>query len=474
MTKQKIKDTLVSSASILVIILVALVAFLLQNRTEYWVSHSDNVKIHVMEIYTLVQGAESDLRGYLITDDTSYMEPLGSVRAQLRVRTRSLAGMISDNLEQVQTMSRYGAYAEARMNVLEKIYSLYRVGKKEKALEIVNSDVGENMMKEVEGLKDRMIAEENRLLYERQYANIILQRISLILLTLATIFAGYSLHRLYKRVSPLINELNVSNTNLRSTIDEKNKEIERRKEAEEHNAELIKMLTAKNEELNHFAYIASHDLQEPLRTVNNFIEVFKEDYGSKLDKDADQYFDFITGATSRMKALIEGLLSYSRLGKSRGAEKVDLNELMHGVKENLHAAIVAKKASVEWEPLPTLACMKTETTQLFQNLVNNALKYSLPAVAPLVRIGVEEKAQEWEFCVSDNGIGIPKEQQGRIFNMFSRLHGDGEYQGQGIGLAFCKKIAELHGGRIWVSSVPGQGSSFYFTVSKNIKDETEA
>ncbi len=474
MARQKIRDTIVSSASILVIVLVALVAFVLQNRTEYWVSHSDNVKIHVMEVYSLVQGVESDLRGYLLTDNASYLEPLGSVRAKLRTRTRALTDLVSDNLTQVETMSRYGAYAEARMNVLEKIYRLNEVGKKDKALEIINSDVGERMMGEVKALKDKMLAEETQLHYQRQYANIILQRISLVLLTLATVFACFSLYRLYKRISPLINDLNASNANLRSTIEEKNTEIELRREAEAQNAELIKMLTAKNEELNHFAYIASHDLQEPLRTVNNFIEVFKEDYGDKLDRDADQYFDFITGATSRMKALIEGLLSYSRLGKSRGAESVDLNELMNNVKVNLHAAIVAKDAVVEWGPLPTLVCLRTETTQLFQNIVNNAIKYTAPSVVPLVDISAQESAQEWEFCVSDNGIGIPEGQQAKIFNMFSRLHGDGEYQGQGIGLAFCKKIAELHGGRIWVKSAPGQGSSFYFTLSKNIKDETEA
>jgi len=474
MSKQRIKDSIISSASVLVIVLIALIAFLLQNRMEYWVTHSNTVKVKIIEVFDQVQGAESSLRGYLLTGDTSYAQPFGAVRVKVETNLHSLRDLVSDNPTQVSHLARYRAHCEAKLNIMDSTYIAYRAGLREKALGIVETDVGESLMNKAETLKDEMLAEENHLLYERQHFNIILQQVSLALLTLATIFACYSLYRLYKRIGPLITNLDISNANLRDSIEEKNKEIDLRKAAEAHNEELIKMLTGKNEELNHFAYIASHDLQEPLRTVNNFIDVFKEDYGDKLDGDAQQYFDFITGATARMKALIEGLLSYSRLGKSRGAERVDLNQVMDGVKVNLTAAIMAKNAVVDAEPLPALVCMRTEITQLFQNLVNNALKYTAPGVRPQVFVKARERSSLWEFCVSDNGIGIAKEQQAKIFNMFSRLHGDGEYHGQGIGLAFCKKIVELHGGTIWVKSAPGQGSSFYFTISKKLKDETEA
>jgi light-regulated signal transduction histidine kinase (bacteriophytochrome) len=260
---------------------------------------------------------------------------------------------------------------------------------------------------------------------------------------------------------------------LQQSIAEKSREIELRKKLEVRNRQLIDRLTAKNEELNHFAYIASHDLQEPLRTVDNFIEVFKEDYGDKLDDKAHQYFDFINGATGRMKGLITGLLNYSRLGKSRGAEPIKLNELLEGVKGNLAAAIKAKIAELHIGEMPKVVCMKTETALLFQNLINNAIKYTAANVRPKVTVLAQEMEDRWQFSVADNGIGIAVIHQSKIFNMFSRLHGDGEYQGQGIGLAFCKKIVELHGGSIWVESAPGQGSTFYFTISKKLKDEAE-
>lgn len=475
MSKQRIQDSIISSASILVIVLVALVAFLLQNRTEYWVLHTNNVKVQVIEVFDLVQGAESNLRGYLLTGDTSYIQPhFEATKIKVSTQFHSLADLVKDNPVQVATLARYQAHCKAKLNIIDSTYLMFNAGRREKAMQIVKTGVGESLMNKAEMLKNKMLEVENQLLYERQHFNIILQQISLALLTLATIFACFSLYRLYKRIGPLITNLDISNANLRESIEEKNKEITLRAAAEAKNEELIKMLTGKNEELNHFAYIASHDLQEPLRTVNNFIDVFKEDYGDKLDDDAHQYFDFIIGATTRMKALIEGLLSYSRLGKSRGAERVDLNEVMEGVKINLTAAIMTKNALVDFEPLPTVVCMKTEITQLFQNLVNNALKYTAPDVAPRVFVKVKEKNSSWEFCIEDNGIGIPPEQQTKIFNMFSRLHGDGEYHGQGIGLAFCKKIVELHNGKIWVKSNIGQGSSFYFTISKKLKDETEA
>ncbi|MBK9018161.1 MAG: hypothetical protein IPM82_31225 [Saprospiraceae bacterium] len=201
--------------------------------------------------------------------------------------------------------------------------------------------------------------------------------------------------------------------------------------------------------------------------MNNFIEVFREDYGEKLGEDAHQYFDFILGATHRMKALIQGLLNYSRLGKSRSAEILNLNEMLAEIKENLAAAISSKNAVVEVGKLPSINCMKTETMQLFQNLINNAIKYTAPGVVPTITVNAEDRGDAWEFCIADNGIGIPDTQQDKIFNMFSRLHAEGDYEGQGIGLAFCKKIVELHGGKIWFESEPGNGSRFYFTISKD-------
>ena len=473
MIKQKIRDSIISGVSTLAIVLVAIVSLLLQNNVERQVSHSVDTKIHILEVHGLLQDYESGVRGYLITNDTSFLSPFNEVKQKMATRLESLHEMTADDPRQQALLIRFRAHSMAKLEFMGKVFRVQFAGQHDQAAELISSNVGESLMLKVEELKDEMMVEEDRLLYGKRYDNIMLQRISLIFLTVATLLAAYSLYRLYKKIGPLITNLDLANENLHTTIDEKNQELELRKQAEQKNAQLIDILTAKNAELNHFAYIASHDLQEPLRTVNSFIEVFKEDYGEKLGGDAHQYFEFMLGATRRMKSLIEGLLNYSRLGKSRGAEEVDLNEVLTAVKENLAATIEFKHAAVEVVPLPTLKCMKTETTQLFQNLINNAIKYTAAGVAPKVTISAEEKGNAWEFCVADNGIGIPQAQQGKIFSMFSRLHGDGEYEGQGIGLAFCKKIIELHGGRIWVTSELGQGSTFYFTISKKMKNEAE-
>ncbi|MBI1226692.1 MAG: hypothetical protein GC192_15770 [Bacteroidetes bacterium] len=473
MINSKLTNLIVSTASVLVVTLVGITSILFQNKSEDRIAETYEVKVKIMEVFQLLRSMESRQRGYLLTDDETYLGKANISQDSIKSILLSLKTLIGDNPTQQQNLQILSEYSDTKVKEILKVVRLNRDDKREDALEIVNTDVGERVMDQINRITNTMIAEEDKLLLQRHSKSNRLQLISLMLLSLGIIGAALSIYALYKQVAPLIDELSSTNADLQKSIEEKEREIDLRKRLEIRNKQLISRLTSKNAELNHFAYIASHDLQEPLRTVNNFIEVFQEDYGDKLGDEAHQYFDFILGATHRMKGLIEGLLNYSRLGKSRGAEMLDLNEILNVTKENLTAAISAKNAEVVVGNLPSLSCMKTETTQLFQNLINNAIKYTAPGVVPKITVSAAEREGEWEFCVADNGIGIPDIQKEKIFNMFSRLHGEGEFQGQGIGLAFCKKIVELHGGRIWVESEPGQGSRFYFTISKKIKDETE-
>lgn len=234
-----------------------------------------------------------------------------------------------------------------------------------------------------------------------------------------------------------------------------------------------RLLEYKNEQLEHFAYHASHDLKEPLRTVRSFIGVLKEDYGEILDKEANNYFNFIEDAAGRMSRLIEGLLEYSRLGKMGNFGKIDLNELMPQILSNLNDSIQKKNASIKMDKLPVISCSKTELGLVFQNLISNALKFSPTDRQPEIRISVEDKDEHYQFRIKDNGIGIPEAQRLDIFKIFQKLHRPDEYEGQGLGLAFCKKIVELHGGQIRVESTEGEGSSFFFTVSKKLDHETK-
>ena len=223
-------------------------------------------------------------------------------------------------------------------------------------------------------------------------------------------------------------------------------------------------LLAKNKELEQFAYIASHDLQEPLRSVTSFTQLINEEYREKIGEDGGQYLDFLMEASGRMRNLIKGLLDYSRLGREAKLGPVDANAILRDIQVDLSVAITESKARISSDPLPTLQAFETEFRQLLQNLLSNALKFRRKDVAPEVHVSAQRQRNFWEFTVRDNGIGIAKESQAKIFLIFQRLHTRSQYEGTGIGLANCRKIVELHGGSIWVESEKNQGSTFHFTI----------
>jgi len=226
----------------------------------------------------------------------------------------------------------------------------------------------------------------------------------------------------------------------------------------------LEILEGKNHELEQFAFIASHDLQEPLSTVSSFVELLNQEYRGKLDDDAHTYLRFILESTQRMRNLIHGLLEYSRLGKGRSIERVDCNEILKSVLEDLQGVISEKQGKIKRDPLPTLNGHPVELRQLFANLIGNALKYCKEGVTPVINISSRKQNGIWEFKFKDNGIGIDEKFHEKIFIIFQRLHNNQDYEGTGIGLAHCRKIVELHNGRIWVESIPDKGSEFYFTI----------
>lgn len=243
-------------------------------------------------------------------------------------------------------------------------------------------------------------------------------------------------------------------------------EVTDRKKAEARLREAHEELKRSNAELEQFAYVASHDLQEPLRMVASYAQLLGRRYEAKLDGDAREFMAYIVDGAARMKQLIEDLLAYSRVG-TKGAEfkRVNAEDALKRALFNLRVAIEEAGAVVTNDPLPALSGDEVQLGQLLQNLMSNALKFRSDSV-PRIHIGVTESAKEYAFEVRDNGIGIEPQYYERIFMVFQRLHNKGEYPGTGIGLAICKKVVERHGGRIWVESHPGAGSSFYFTLPK--------
>ena len=227
-----------------------------------------------------------------------------------------------------------------------------------------------------------------------------------------------------------------------------------------------KRLQIQNKELEQFSYIASHDLQEPLRTLISFAELLKDEYSGKLDENADIYLNYILQSSGRMQNLVKGLLDYTRIGKERELSKVDCKLLIYQILTDIQLSISECEALITVKELPILNAFAIELRLLFQNLISNALKFRRKGKAPEIEISAEEKENHWLFALKDNGIGIDKNDKDKIFIIFKRLHNRGEYEGTGIGLSHSKKIVELHGGQIWVESNIGEGSTFYFTIPK--------
>ena len=237
---------------------------------------------------------------------------------------------------------------------------------------------------------------------------------------------------------------------------------ERTHQLEASNVELLFHMN----ELEQISYVSNHDLQEPLRTLIQFTQLLTENYGGRLDEDGNKYIDFISSSASRMRLLVTDLFEYSLLGKESLRSLIDCNEIVREVLNDLDDSIRKTDARISVSELPAVVGYPTEMRLLFQNLITNAIKYQKNGMVPEIDISAESHGNEWLFSIKDNGIGIEKKYYEKIFIIFQRLHNRNDFHGTGIGLAHCKKIVEIHGGRIWVESTPGEGSVFMFTIPK--------
>ena len=271
---------------------------------------------------------------------------------------------------------------------------------------------------------------------------------------------GDEIQELADGFNRMAGELKGLYTNLENKVKERTAQL----------AEANEALGVKNKELDDFTYIVSHDLKEPLRGVKAFTKLLMEEYSGKLDKEGKEHLKIISESSSRMTGLIEDLLNLSRIGRIKNIEPdIDLNELLSDVKKNLAYSLEEKKVDLKIAGnFPQLMCDRIRISEVFSNLVSNAIKYSRKDQRPVIEIGYSDKAGFYEFYVKDNGIGIEKEYYDKVFQIFQRLHAKGEYEGTGAGLTIVKKIIENHGGRIWVTSEVGAGSTFYFTLPKKV------
>ncbi len=243
-------------------------------------------------------------------------------------------------------------------------------------------------------------------------------------------------------------------------------DLTERRRAEEALKHANTALEKSNMELQQFAYVASHDLQTPLRGIAGFAQMLQSDYRNKLSDEADQHLERIVEGTKRLQQMIGDLLSFARVeSRARRFEIINLGEVFEDTVALLGASIEDAGADVTSDALPSVECDRAQISQLLQNLIGNAVKYRGDA-PPKVHVSAQSTGGEWTITVADNGIGIEAKHHDKIFEVFRRLHGQGKYPGTGIGLAVCRRIVDRHGGRIWVESDAGKGSTFYFTIPK--------
>lgn len=243
--------------------------------------------------------------------------------------------------------------------------------------------------------------------------------------------------------------------------------ISQRKAAEMQLRATNQELGRSNDELEQYAYVVSHDLQEPLRTVGSYLDLFTKRYRKNLDERATKYINAVTDGASRMRTLINDLLQFSRIGHGEPmTQEIDLSEVVQGLKKSMEATIREQSATLTHDELPTVLGARVQITQVIQNLLSNGLKFQRSGVPPTLHISVVEEGGAWKIGIRDNGVGIEPHNIDAVFSIFMRVHGKGKYPGTGIGLAIVKKIVERHNGRIWVESEFGEGSTFYFTLPK--------
>lgn len=465
-SKNIIRSLYVSFFSTLAIIVLITALYAASQYSQNWIVHTNEVKAEILSVSETLLLAESKQRGYILTRDPEYRIDYKVAIAALLPKIEGLVTKISDNESQKENLKNYRALVERRIEIMNNNIENYVVGTAAQNINYAGRDAVKKLIATIDDLRDQMLVEENELLLERKSTYDTIYIISLIALALAVALMLYNIYTIRQRLLPLFADISKNNETLVELVQSRDEEIALKEAQMEMNEDLIIQMENKNKQLNQFAYIASHDLQEPLRTVDNFIELFEEDYGAQLEGEAATYFTFIKGATKRMKSLITGLLNYSRLGKSGARVNVELEKVLQEITNDFQTIIDEQEAIITHDSLPTVTGYPIELRELFANLISNALKFTPNDRNPKIHIVVRESKLYWTFDVIDNGLGIKEEHLEKVFNMFTRLHSAKEYQGTGIGLAFCYKIVELHKGKISVTSTLGEGSTFTFTIKK--------
>ncbi len=450
--------------AVIIMALVCVVSYRSMVRSSVdrqWVTHTHQVIEKLDAVQGNITDAETGQRGYLLTGEQPYLDPYKSALDHVHENLRELRELTSDNPVRQRALDLLNPVIAQKLRELqERIDERNRTGLAA-AIEGVREGSGIQDMQEIRLRIAQMRAEESGLLSRRMQDSEASAR-----MTRAVIVIGDALGLLFLCLAGIVVRGEIEQRRrAEESVRELNAGLERRvAERTSELAERAQDLTRSNSELQQFAYVASHDLQEPLRMVASFTQLLAKRYREKLDDDARDFINYAVDGATRMQTLISDLLTYSRVGtQGKALEPTSCDEVLDRVLRNLKFAIEESGAKVTREPLPVVMADAQQLGQLFQNLISNAIKFHGDAPSR-VGISAESSGNNWTISVRDNGIGISPDHADRIFIIFQRLHTRTEYSGTGIGLAVCKKVAERHGGRIWVESAPEGGAVFRFTI----------
>lgn len=427
-----------------------------------WVNHTRDVLGANNRLLLATTRAESAKRAFLLTRDESFAKSFAVAESEATSQLEALTELTTDNKSQQANLDRLQSAVRKQFDAFEKLMQIRRqrtLSPEEYRLFLYQ---GSGLSNELLDKSRTVRAAEETLLKQRtrnQSATALGVGSSFafcILVNLGILVWAYQLITRYARARELAAEQILElNSGLEARVAERTSELE----------SVNEQLRRSNADLTKFAYIASHDLQEPLRTMGSYVGLLSHRYQGKLDDQADKYIRFVVDGAKRMQNLVQDLLQYSRVGtEPLNVTSVDMNVVMQNIRDSLEYTIAEQRATIVSGRLPVLRGDETKLTQVVTNLVVNAIKFRKPEQAPFIELEAVREGPEWSFTLSDNGIGFEQQYGDRIFAIFQRLHGVGAYSGTGMGLAICKRVVELHGGRIWATSDGVSGSAFSFTL----------
>ncbi len=469
---------------LLLIFGLVLIFFVVNAALSYWsiqtltgnyrrVARSYEVLDELAGTFSALKDGETGQRGFIITRDDDFLRPYNDSIKEIDMHIDRLEVVTADDPDQHERVLRLREATNVRLATLAENLRMARTEDNETLVRSGRLKLGHDQMEAVSSAIAEIRNTEREKLRIRSEESQASGRSSLITLLLTNLVGLALLVIAYLFIKRFIRERQLSIANLQAAHDQLEERVQQRtEELNDANTELERS----NRELQDFAFVASHDLQEPLRKIQAFGDRLKTKHGGQLNAEAADYLGRMQNAAARMHVLINDLLTFSRVTtKAQPFRKIDMNEIARDVLSDLEIRIQQTGGSVDVSELPTIEADPLQMQQLLQNLVGNALKFHREGIPPIIKVSGKlhnnGRPQQCEITVEDNGIGFNEKYLDRIFTPFQRLHGRGEYEGTGIGLAVCRKIVERHGGTLTAKSTPGEGTTFIVTLPVNQDEE---